>query len=564
MIKNILTAFILIASFANAIYGQRDKNLGSEQVEILGEFNPIISDAQKISTNPVITDTTKKILVSRYSLLDKKIKTTFEVDPIPSAKMKAEPLTKLHRAYLKGGYGNYNTPLGEFYLNSLRSKDFSYVIYARHLSSTGSLPDAYFPGFSDNNAGISGKYFLTNHTLTGGFDYTRNVVHYYGMPLGQIMPQPIDMDRSLIRQRFNNFTASTGLESNYKDTARINHRINLGFNNTTDLYDTAQENNVKLNARLSRFFRTELFSANAGVDFYNNTISDTSFFATIINVTPEVIHESKKWRLRIGGALFMQTGTDEAGTVHFFPVADLNFNLIDNFLIPYIGVDGKVERNSYRLLTGMNPFLSAHAPLRNSNTKYNLFGGFRGTLSNRVTFNTSLSYSNVIDMMFFVNQAEPRFPNRFTVVYDDVRLWNVKAEMAYQKSEKLKFLLKGEWFRYEMSNELHPWHRPELEVTFTSFYSLRDKIIIKGDIFYVGTRMARGLFYSSFEEGIVSAPTAERLRPFLDVNLGIEYRYTRRLSAFVNFNNIGAVRYNQWYNYPIQRFNAIGGITFSF
>jgi hypothetical protein len=564
MINRIFILIILIPFIFTSASAQRDKDLGSEQVEILGDFNPVISDAQKISTNPLITDTTKKIPVSRYSLLDKKLKTTFEVDPIPSAKMKAEPLTKLYRAYLKGGYGNYNTPLGEFYLGSLRSKDFSYAIHARHISSTGSLPNTYFPGFSDNNAGISGKYFLNNHTLTGGFDYKRNVVHYYGIPLGKLMPQPVDIDRSLIRQRFNNFAASTGLESNYKDTARINHRINLGFNNTTDLYDTAQENNVRLNARLTRPFKTEIFGVNAGVDFYNNTISDTSFFATIINVNPEVVHESKKWRLKIGGALFMQTGTDEAGMVHFYPQADFNFNLIDNFLIPYLGVDGKLERNSYRLLTGINPFMSAYAPLKNTNTKYNFFGGFRGSLSSRMTFNTSLSYSDVRDMLFFVNEIKPGFPNRFTVVYDDVRLWNIKAEMAYQKTEKLKFLLKGEWFRYEMTKELHAWHRPELEITFTSFYSLRDKIIVRGDIFYVGARMARGIYNLTDDNISVTGPSFERLRPFLDINLGIEYRYTRRLSAFLNFNNIGAVRYNQWYNYPVQRFNAIGGITFSF
>jgi hypothetical protein len=54
------------------------------------------------------------------------------------------------------------------------------------------------------------------------------------------------------------------------------------------------------------------------------------------------------------------------------------------------------------------------------------------------------------------------------------------------------------------------------------------------------------------------------LDPFIDANIGVEYRYTKRLSAFVRLNNFLAARYAKWNNYNLQRFNAMMGVTYSF
>ena len=54
------------------------------------------------------------------------------------------------------------------------------------------------------------------------------------------------------------------------------------------------------------------------------------------------------------------------------------------------------------------------------------------------------------------------------------------------------------------------------------------------------------------------------LKPFLDMNLGVEYRYNKRISAFINFNNFTASNYQRWSSYPVQSINIFGGATFSF
>ena len=55
-----------------------------------------------------------------------------------------------------------------------------------------------------------------------------------------------------------------------------------------------------------------------------------------------------------------------------------------------------------------------------------------------------------------------------------------------------------------------------------------------------------------------------KLKPFIDMNLGAEYRYNKKVSAFIQFNNFTAKKYQFWTNFPVQSINIMGGVTLSF
>jgi outer membrane receptor protein involved in Fe transport len=44
----------------------------------------------------------------------------------------------------------------------------------------------------------------------------------------------------------------------------------------------------------------------------------------------------------------------------------------------------------------------------------------------------------------------------------------------------------------------------------------------------------------------------------------LEYRYNKRISAFLQVNNLASQRYYRWYNYPVQPIQVMGGITARF
>ena len=51
---------------------------------------------------------------------------------------------------------------------------------------------------------------------------------------------------------------------------------------------------------------------------------------------------------------------------------------------------------------------------------------------------------------------------------------------------------------------------------------------------------------------------------FLDLYLGIEYRYNKRLSLFLDISNLSASKYERWYRHPVQRSLLLGGATYAF
>jgi hypothetical protein len=135
--------------------------------------------------------------------------------------------------------------------------------------------------------------------------------------------------------------------------------------------------------------------------------------------------------------------------------------------------------------------------------------------------------------------------------------------------ESLDFGLKATWFKYQTSNEKYAWHKPENTIEFLAKYNLRNKIIVNFDVMNIGKRYAKAFY--NLESVPNPEPESElepvnnfyTLKSVLAFNLGVEYRYTKFFSLFLKINNISAAKYERWNFYPAQRFNLMGGFTYS-
>jgi len=58
--------------------------------------------------------------------------------------------------------------------------------------------------------------------------------------------------------------------------------------------------------------------------------------------------------------------------------------------------------------------------------------------------------------------------------------------------------------------------------------------------------------------------TIKTLEGVFDFNLGADYYFSNRWTLWADLNNAAASKYYKWNGYPMQRFNAKAGITFSF
>ncbi|MBK7182962.1 MAG: TonB-dependent receptor [Bacteroidetes bacterium] len=520
-----------------------------------GQFRPTIADASKMNETPVVVDSTKKLPLGAYGFNSKKINTGFDVDPIAPAQMVGEPLTKLYSGLVKIGMGTYTTPYGEVWFNSLRSKEHAYGFRMKHLSSKATLKDYGFAGFSDNEISLYGKKFLKEHTLSGNFDYARNVVHFYGYD-----PTLFELEDDATVQRFNLFSANADLMSHYPKASRYNHDIKLSYYNLADLYKSS-ENNIKASGYLQTALYKELLRVNASVDYYNYKTKTDTTNNTIITLNPNFIAKGERYSAQLGVSFVMDMFVQSK--FYFYQKVDLSYNIFDEIIIPFVGASGGLQKNSFKTLTDNNPFVFSELMMKNSNQKYELYGGLKGTLSSKIAYNARASYQSVGDMALFVNDREELLQNRFNVIYDDVEVLNVGGEVTYQSREKLRINLRGDYFNYKAQTELRAWYKPELVITLSANYNLRDKIVAKVDLFYLGNQFAK-----TFEADASSATgekvVAKELNGVFDANIGLEYRYNKKLGFFLNVNNIASVRYMRYMNYPTQRFNLMGGLSYSF
>ena len=349
--------------------------------------------------------------------------------------------------------------------------------------------------------------------------------------------------------------------SNYLDSAKTNHSINLGYYYLMDSYST-QENNLKMEGRIKGFYGSGQYNIVGGIDNYHHQSSIDSSDNTIINLSPEYISEGNKWKARLGANVFADFYNQNK--FYFYPNIYGQYNIVEDILIPYIGLEGRLKKNSYKTLSNLNPFILSTAILQNSDYSYQLYGGVRGSLSSSISFNTKITYNRINSMPFFINNLTSQY-NTFAVVYDDVNLLNVHGELGYQKLEKLRVSLKGDYYHYEMTNEKQPWHTPKFSFALAANYNISDKIIAKADVFIIGKQPVTDHQSIVDIHGIsTSTQYIKELDGIVDINLGGEYRYTKRLSAFINFNNLGVFRYSRWNNYPSQSFNFLAGLSYAF
>ncbi len=516
----------------------------------VGEYKPAIIDANKINENPIINDSTPKLPVSGYGINSKRIITGFDVEPIKPAQMVGEPLTKLYNTLVKIGMGTYTTPYGELWYNNLRSKEGLYGLRLKHLSSSATLKNYGYSGFSDNEINIYGKKFLKEHTLLGNFDFARNAVHFYGYDANMF-----NISKDLTLQRFNLFTGNAQLISHYADQKRYNHDVKLSYYNVADNYK-ASENNIKAAGFVQTQVNKELLKVNALVDYYNYKTKLDTFNNTIIALSPNFIAKGEKYHASLGFTATMDNFIQSK--FYFYPNVDLSYNVIDDIIIPYAGFTGGLQKNSFKTFSDNNPFVLSELKMVNSNKQYELYGGIKGTLSSTTSFNAIASYSNVKNMAMYINDIEG-LQNKFDVIYDDASVLNIRGEVSYQQREKLRINLRGEYFNYKMKTELRAWYKPQVEIALSANYNLQDKIIVRADLFYIDNQFAKFFVYDT--------PTiviTKELKGVFDANIGLEYRYTKKTGFFLNFNNITNYRYYRWSNYPTQKLSIMGGLSYSF
>ena len=549
-IEWLLILFFILGYVAVAL--AQGTPLGSSQeYTTRSTFEGKIKDAVKFSDQPEIKDTVKKIENIKYGIVSTPIISKYETQKIEPAKLQNEPLPKIYHSLFKIGYGvPYNMPLAELFVASTRAKEASYGLKAKHLSSTNHLRDVGYGGFSDNAATAFAKRFYKKHTLTGDLNYERNVLHYYGYDTTLN-----HLNDDYTKQRYQLFEPKLQLVSHYTDSTHINHNIQLSYYNYQNIQQEI-ENNVKLAASGSMFINKEKLNVGFLTDYYNNKQAADTFNNAIFSLNPSFEANGKKWHADMGliGTLDQFKGV---ARFYFYPQLNVHYDVYNSIIIPYAGVNGGLQKNSFKTLSRENPFIDTTFNYQNTSKKYDLFAGLRGNLSSNTSYDAKFSYAAYDNMHFFVmDYSSPvQLYNRFDVIYDNATLMTVSGQLKYQLREKLNLVGKGNYYIYSTKTITRAYHKPDFDLTFSGIYNLQSKIIIRADLFFMGQQWG----YTPNAEGSLQPKI---IKGWADINFEGEYRYSKTLSFFARLNNLANSRYYRWERYPSQRFGFMLGLSF--
>ncbi|MEO8146743.1 MAG: hypothetical protein ABI723_03845 [Bacteroidia bacterium] len=542
-------SILALILFPFALNAQQKEGELNNDITVVKGYKPILAEARKISDSPTADTASFEVPKLTYNIDPKPLPSAYNISPIKAVKIKDENIKKLYRGYFEGGYGLQNTFYGDLYYNALRSKDFNAGIHLKHLSSTGKITDYGFPGNSLNLVEANGKKFLDHSSMGAQLAYQRNMYHYYGYDAESTIISKKD-----IEHLFNDLSGKIEYESLYANHDELEHKFGFDFYNISDNHDI-KESRFGLNAMLGKNFYEGYLHGDLNFAYTKFTEPIREFNRSLISIAPKYDFDMEPWKFSVG--FNFQVESEAETKAHLYPFARFDYTLAEKSVIVYGELNGKIQNRNFRESSRENPFLYDTIYFANTNQLHNVKFGTNIRIDNDFHFNAYVNFASLKDELFYVNNYSGIYPVTFSPVYSDATLNTVHGELGYEHNTKLNLWFKADYFGYSKLDSAveKPWHVSPFVFTLSLNYNISDKIIIKTD-WFIHSSSNYKIYESSMGSG--------KLKSWGDINLSAEYRYTKALSFFLNLNNIGFSKYQQWYNYPTYRFSALAGLTYSF
>jgi hypothetical protein len=532
-------------------YAQRQKDTATPTVEVINTFKLNLPDAKKIESVPVIDKPQIKSPTFSYNIKAKQVKTEKIVKPLPVADLITKEENSFPSSFVKLGYGNLRTPLAELYFNNKQDKNVSYGIHYRFLQSNSDLNNS-FADFSDHAV----KGYLSTFSEIGelGLDinYKHNKYNFFGYDTSNK-----EAEKHLART-IKNFDANAYFNSTAINNKKLKHRSQFNFYNFQ--IGQARENQYALKSKLyanvpgfNDLKNTQL-SAVIAFDyntFKNDTLTELNRF--FIQVDPRFDFVYEGLQISAGFNSTKMFSKNNKSRFYINPVIKATYPLMENVAYIYAGIDGRYHKQSLKNIIQTNPFTSEY-DLSNTFENAKTFLGLNAKIGSSADAVFEINYSDVTNMPLYVTKRDSL--NSFAILYRQVNVLKFTTAFNYSFSEKVRIGVLGNFYNYEVTGEPEAWQLPNIDGKLNMTFNIKNKLYPHIDIIAMGMQKQR--------TGKDAPLQQSSLDPFYDISAGIDYRFKKKLSVFVQANNIASSRYQRWYRYPVYGFNIIGGLTMIF
>lgn len=512
-------------------------------VVITSAFKPSLRNAAKINFNAAspLMDTVRMSL--QYTVPSQQL--FFSYNPVPVKPLALDidsTLTFENNAFVKVGYGNFQTPYLEGAMSIGDGKKSLIYLHALHTSSKGTQP---FQEFRRTSASVKGVFNdRLNHEWTTVLRYQRNGQFLYGF-----QPSSLIFSKDSLRQNFQTIGAEIDMRRKTPNSFGFTYHPKIKYNFFT-LQTGVGESNIKVDApfqkRLGRFFDLNL-GFTADLTYLNPGQSRARIENNLFYVSPSVHFKTPNLMLEVG----MMPSWDNSNFT-MLPNIKGQAKLKGERLVLLAGIAGSFQKNSFQSLAQMNPFIQVPSSLLNTRI-VEQYVGIKGASGQYLTYNAKLSHLHMRNMPVFVNTG---IGNRFfaTPFENSVDAIRLHAEVGYTLHEKLAVHAAATYLNFiNLSNSREAFGILPFEVTSGLKWKLFKDLHVSADMFFWD-----GSFYQNVNNDIF------KLKPALDASLGVEFTVMPKLNVWMKMNNVLNNRYQRWHQYEVLGFNVLGGVVYSF
>ena len=544
-IKAIIALGFGILSFGIS-FAQQDTAKKKGTVEITSAFKPILKESAKINFNasPAANDTSKPRL--NYDIPNQNLLFAYTPGSLRPLALDIDSggFWDLN-SYIKAGFGSLKTPFVQAGFSFGDGKTAGLNIYAKHISSSGKI---LYQDYRNTNVDLKG-FFQTSKNLEWNAQVGMRQDRYYKYGRDPVLSHIPPKDS--LEQSFQTWRGGVGFHNINRTQFGLSYSPEILINVFNDGRDNS-ESNTYINLPLQKTVG-KVFAVNLGVTFdltrykpENKSAQDNTFYY----ISPSAVFKTPKINIQGG----IRPSWDNK-TFKMFPNVLIEASTEDKQFTFQAGWSGYIRRTSYQNLASINPYLEVPTTLKNTWIEER-YAGFKGSLGDHFTYNAKLAYNKYKNHPLFVN-ANPVgiYDNGFTVIYEpSMKAIHFGGDIGYTEQEKFSVLAGFNLNKYfSIKENVKAYGLIPLELKGSARVQVVKDLWLKTDLF-----LWDGAQYKTPSGG------SAQLDGSFDLNAGLEFRITKNVNLWAQFNNILNKEYETWKLYRSYGFNFLGGVIFAF
>ena len=567
MIKHILYIIVLIVSVQFSFSQQEDENIGSEVVNVVKPYVPTVSDAFKVKEIPVINDDTElKKKIIQYTIFSIPVASTFTPSKGKAAVVEKQAPQKLYNNYASLAIGSYLNILAEFYATFPMSGNDNVTVGLNHHSAQGEIKEIQLDDkFYDTDLSLiyAKRERDVSYQIEGLFKH--QLYNWYGTSYSLT-----DLQRANIDASHTYFTG--GLNGSLSVDNSFFKGGNIKYSRFWDSYD-ASENRVVIAPNFEFEVMDHSISLKTKLDYVGGTfkanILDNKYSYLKTALHPNYQYVEDELVVNLGAELVFGLDSENSDSdFYVYPKINASYNLADDVVIVFGGVEGGLQQNSYEEFVQENKYLSPDLIIAPTHNQFDAYIGFKGKLSSKFSYEVKGAYLNeqnkALYVMNPVNDVDfetenYKKANTFGIVYDDINTLQFNGKLTAQVSKNYSVGISGEYASFSTDIQEYTWNVPQLKATLFGDFNFSHKWFGGMNLFYIGERMDKLQTTTP-----LVTPETITLKGYFDANAHVGYKITNRFTAFLKANNVASQGYEKWQTYPVQQLQVLGGVTYKF